>query len=457
MSKRRLHLHRRIFLRGAGGVALGLPLLNMFESTVRAEAGVSDDGFPLRFVVIFTPNGVVPETWWPQGTPTEQNWELNSSLEPLAPYKDQLLMLDGINMPAAHRDAGPGEPHQRGMGVVLTGRPLQEGDMVGGNGETAGWADGISIDQAIAAQIGSTTPFGSLELGVRADHVGGSEVRNRFSYAGPAQPLSPVIDPVQTWSLLFSELNMDPSEMARLRQRRVSVLDAVHEQFAALETKAGSEDRIRLEQHAALVSELQTRIDSVPVLGESCEPPLGPDSMDPNSEDTMQQVSELQIDMLTMALACDLTRVATLQFSNSRNHVRFPWLGSGSDGHYISHAWNSDPSAANEVSVRRRWYAGQLARLLGRLQEVPEGDGTMLDHTVVLWVSEIAHGDHSHDRMPFVMAGNLAGHFRTGRYLDFGGQSHNDLLVSLQNAFGIDSQTFGASQFCTGPLVGLTV
>ena len=453
---RQQKLHRRTLLRGAGGVAVGLPLLNMFESTVRAEAGVTDDGFPLRFIVLYHPNGVNTNTWWPTGSPSEHNWELNTSLQPLAPFKDQLILLDGINMPAAYSSAGPGEPHQRGMGVVLTGRPLQQGDMVGGNGETSGWGDGISIDQSIAQHIGTTTPFASLELGVRADRNGGGDVRCRFSYAGPAQPLAPINDPVQTWNLLFSELNIDPSEMARLRDRRVSVLDAVHEQFAALEAKAGSEDRARLEQHAALVSELQTRIGTVPVLGESCEPPPSPQEIAVDDDNTMQAISELQIDMMVMALACDLTRVASLQWCNSRNHIRFPSLDSMSDGHYIGHSWNSDPAAANEVTVRREWYAGQVARLLGRLAEIPEGESTMLDHTVVLWVSEIAHGNHSHDRMPFLMAGSLAGHFNTGRHVDFGGASHNDLLVSLQNAFGIESEVFGEPQFCSGPLSGLT-
>jgi hypothetical protein len=103
------------------------------------------------------------------------------------------------------------------------------------------------------------------------------------------------------------------------------------------------------------------------------------------------------------------------------------------------------------------WYATQFGRMLERMREIPEGDGTILDHTVVLWVSELATGNHSHQRMPFVTAGNIAGHFHTGRHLDFGGRSNNDMYVSIQNAFGIESQTFGDPEFCTGPLAGLTV
>ena len=448
---------RRSFLRGAGGAALALPLL---QQTLRsrpghAEPGVAEDGFPLRFVVFFHPNGVWPPTWWPQGAPTEQSFELASSLQPLQPFKDQLLILDGIDMPAA--DAGPGEDHQQGMGAVLSGWPLQAGNFVGGDGSLAGWGNGISVDQVIAQHVGTTTPFGSLEFGVRASAFGGSEVRTRMVYAGPAQPISPVDDPAAMWSLLFSELDLSPTEMATLRAKRVSVLDVVQGQFAALEARAGSEDRQRLQQHAALVTELEQRISNEPVLGESCVVPAVPPALAPDSASTMDQISRLQLDMMVMAFACDLTRVASIQYSNGMNHTQFPWIGSMSDGHALSHAGPTDDASWAEWSQRERWYAEQFGYLMQRMSEIPEGEGTMLDHTVILWANELAQGNtHSHERMPFVLGGNLAGHFRTGRYLAYDHAPHNDLLVSLCNAFGIESQTFGDPAFCTGPLAGLT-
>jgi hypothetical protein len=448
--------HRRAFLRGAGGAALALPLLQMYAGKGRAaEPGVAEDGFPLRFVVFFHPNGVWPPSWWPQGTPTEDQWELASSLQPLQPYKDKLLVLDGIDMPAA--DAGPGEDHQQGMGAVLSGKPLQVGNFVGGDGSLAGWGDGITVDQAIAHHIGTTTPFGSLEFGVRASAFGGSEVRTRMIYAGPAQPISPIDDPAQMWSLLFSELDLDPSEMAILRDKRVSVLDTVTQQFAALEGRAGAEDRIRLQQHAALVADLELRLKNTAALGESCVPPGAPPGLAPDSASTMDQVSALQLDMLVMALACDLTRVASIQYSNGMNHTQFPWIGSMTDGHGLSHAGDGDVAAWAEWSQREHWYATQFAYMLQRMSEIPEGETTMLDHTVILWVNELAQGNtHSHTRMPFLTAGSLGGHFRTGRYVAYQNQPHNNLLVSLQNAFGIESPTFGSPEFCTGPLAGLT-
>ncbi|MCX4240225.1 DUF1552 domain-containing protein [Paraliomyxa miuraensis] len=446
---------RRSFLRGAAGAAFALPLLQMHQRTAHAEAGIAEDGFPLRFVVFFHPNGVWPPTWWPQGNPTENQFELASSLQPLQPFKDQLLILDGVDMPAA--DAGPGEDHQQGMGAVLSGMALQAGGFVGGDGSLAGWGNGISVDQVIAQHIGGTTPFGSLEFGVRASAFGGSEVRTRMVYAGPAQPISPIDDPVAMWNLLFSELNLSPSEMAVLRAKRVSVLDTVQGQFAALEARAGAEDRLRLQQHAALVTELETRLSTEPVLGESCVIPAAPPALNPDSAGTMDQISTLQLDMMVMAFACDLTRVASIQYSNGMNHTQFPWIGSSTDGHALSHAGMTDEASWAEWSMRERWYGTQFAHLMQRMSEIPEGDGTMLDHTVILWVNELSQGNtHSHERMPFVLGGNLAGHFRTGRYLAYDHQPHNNLLLSLVHAFGIDQATFGDPAFCTGPLPGLT-
>jgi hypothetical protein len=449
-------IQRRTFLRSASGAALALPLLQLGRGrSARAEPGVAADGFPLRFIVFFHPNGVWPPTWWPGGTPSEHAWELGPSLVPLQPWKDRLLILDGIDMPAA--DAGPGEDHQQGMGAVLSGHPLQAGNFVGGDGSLAGWGNGVTVDQVIAQHVGATTPFGSIELGVRASAFGGSEVRTRMIYAGPAQPIAPIDDPVATWNLLFSELSLSPSEMAELRAKRVSVLDTVQGQFSALEARAGAEDRLRLQQHAQLVLELEERIGNEAVLGESCVLPAAPPAHAPDSSSTMNLVSTLQLDMMVMAFACDLTRVASIQYSNGMNHTQFPWIGSMSDGHALSHAGDSDGAAWGEWALRERWYAEQVAYLLGRMSEIPEGEGTMLDHVVLLWVNELAQGNtHSHQRMPFVMAGDLGGHFRTGRYLAYDHQPHNDLLVSLQNAFGIESQTFGDPAFCTGPLGGLT-
>lgn len=446
-------MHRRQMLRGALGSMLALPLLDLAVRDVKAALpGVAPDGYPLRFVVFFNPNGCWPATWFPTGTETE--FALAQSMTSLEPFKDKLLILDGVDMPAV--DAGPGEDHQQGMGGVLTGRPLQVGGFVGGDGSLAGWGDGVSIDQRIAQHIGATTPLGSVEAGIRASAYTGSEVRSRIVYSGAAQPLPPEDNPSAIWGRMFGDFSADPTAMAVLRAKRVSVLDTVAGQFDAIKQQAGIDDRTRLDQHAALVRDLELRLQNEPVLGEHCMLPGAPAAVNPDDAGSMHLVSQAHIDLIAMAFACDITRVASLQYSNGANHHTFPFVGSNSDGHGLSHAADDDAVSWAEWTVRQTWYCEQFAYLLGKLAAIPEGDVTMLDHTVVLWVNELSKGNsHSHQRMPFVLAGSGGGYFRTGRYVTHVNAPHNDLLVSLQNAFGIEEQVFGAPEYCTGPLANL--
>ena len=320
----------------------------------------------------------------------------------------------------------------------------------------AGWGDGISIDQRIAQHIGAGTPLASVEAGIRASAYTGSEVRSRIVYSGAAAPLPPEDNPSGVWGRMFGDFTADPTEMAIRRGKRLSVLDTVTQQFDAVRAQAGVDDRARLDQHADLVRDLELRLQNEPVLGEHCMVPGAPAAVNPDDAGSMHLVSQAHIDLVTMAFACDITRVASFQYSNGANHHTFPFVGSNSDGHGLSHAADEDAVAWAEWTVRQTWYCEQFAYLLGKLAAIPEGDVTMLDHTVVLWVNELSKGNsHSHQRMPFVLAGSGGGYFRTGRYLQYANAPHNDLLVSLQNAFGIEEQVFGAPEFCTGALGGL--
>lgn len=459
MSRRRMT--RRSFLRGLGGAAVALPLLGAFGRDAMAQAApgsMTADGFPKRFIYLFHPNGTMQEDFWPTAGSSERDFELSRILTPLEAHRDKLIIPEGINLDSGGGEFGPGEPHQRGMGTVLTGRPLQEGDFVGGDGSLAGWADGISLDQHLAQQIGSSTPFKSLHLGVRADTTAPTaEVRTRISYTGPAQPVPPQNDPLVVFQDLFSDFETEPAELQAIREQRKSILDTVAGQIDAVNKRVGARDRLRLESHLAMVRDLEVRLENERVTGEACYAPAEPDALEPDSEDTMPDIARLHVDLMVMALACDLTRVASLQFSNAKNHIRFPWLDSLGDGHQLSHAGPSNDSAHEEWVKRDAWFASQFAYLLTKLDSVQEGDGTMLDNTVVLWINELSQGNtHSHINMPFVMAGSAGGYFDTGRYLQYDNASHSDLLVSIQNAFGIEDETFGDERFVNGPLSGLT-
>lgn len=438
---------RRLFLKGAGGVSLGLPLFTSWPAHGQTM------NFPKRFIVFFHPNGTIPDAWFPTPGATERDFTMSEILQPLEPHRQKLILLDGVHMQAP--DAGPGEPHQQGMGALLTGKRLQEGTFVGGDGSLAGWGDGESVDQLIASYISQGTRFASIQFGVRAT---GAAVRHRLSYAGPARPLPPQNAPRAVFGNLFRDFMVEPDERERQRLRRKSILDAVRGQFAHVRTKVSVADRDKLDTHLEFVRDIERRLDLMGPTTPRCEVPSEPPQLDAVHEDNMGTVSRLQTDLLVAAMACDLTRVASIQYSTGANNIRFSFMGSYTDDHQLSHAGNGDATSRSEWIARQRWYAEQFKYLLDRLDAIPEGSGTMLDNTVIFWGSELAVGNtHSHVNMPFLLAGRAGGQLDTGRYVRFpSGRQHNDLHVALLNLMGIAETTFGDPDFCNGALPGLT-
>jgi hypothetical protein len=178
--------------------------------------------------------------------------------------------------------------------------------------------------------------------------------------------------------------------------------------------------------------------------------------VDPNAEGDMPSVLANHLDLLAAAFACDLTRVASLQISTGQNRIRYPWVNSLGEGHSLSHAGPSNADARAELVARERWHTEALARFLGRLEDIPEGDGTALDNTLVLWGTDVSVGNtHTLTNLPYLMLGSASGYFRTGRFLQYQGASNSDLLVSVLNAMGVEAQSFGHPDFATGPLSGL--
>jgi hypothetical protein len=454
---------RRTFLRGVGGAGLALPLFSSISCAPGAGTGSVRQGlsgFPLRFVVWYMPNGNISRELPPA-------WDFTGSvMEPLIPFQSKLLLLTGLDM-SVHNQ-GPGEPHQQGM-AFLTGRRLNPGVMVGGDGTLAGWASGISVDQRIADEIGTTTPKRSLHFGVQSTNYGGTEVRTVMSYRGADDPIANEISPWAMYNSAFSELGADPAVLEARRIRRRSILDLVGRQYETVIPKLSSDDRRKLDQHLTSIRDVEMRLDNPSAeLGGSCSvPDVGPE-FSPTDPAAYPMIGRLHMDLLAMSLACDVTRVATIQWSASTNNRPYPFLsydeGTGAgpqpiqgDEHILGHEPDSTVSAWNKLRVIRRWYMEQLAYLLGKLESIPEGDGTMLDNTVVLLGSEISAGNsHSHMDAPFLIAGSAAGYFGTNRRLDFGEVPHNDLLVSLLQSMGLPDTTFGEPEFCTGPLTGLT-
>jgi len=448
-----LRISRRNVLRAASGALLALPVLPSLQRQARAEASAA----PKRFVTMYTPNGVIHDGWWPTAVTSESEFTLSFSHEPLKAYKDRLLILGGLEMKVALE--GAGGPHQRGIGGLFTNMQLGEGVFVDGCGRTAGWANGISIDQKIAAAIGTTSPVASLQLGVRATE---NDVQGRISYSGPGTPLPPLTTPLDVYKRVFEKFLPPPTSpdddaaKVLLAQRR-SVLDAVASEFAALDSRLSAQDRQTLDQHLTMVRDVERRLSLG--IGE-CAKPDAPPALDPVSETDMPKIAELQLDLLALAFACDLTRVASFEISTALNRIRYPWLMSLGEGHALSHSGASDADAKAQLLSRQNWHASLIARLFDRLAAVKEGEGSVLDNTLLFWGNEVSMGTtHSHDNMPFLIAGG-DWYFRTGRYVQYTDttkNSHGDLLVTLLNAMDVPDTTFGDPRYSTGPLSGLAL
>ncbi len=444
---------RRQFAQLLAGAFSTLPLLEALPA--RAQDGAAA---PKRLVLLYNPNGTITDAFWPTAGATEREFTLGPILQPFADFQDRLLVLNGIEISVANEPrVGPGGPHQKGLGGLFTGRELQTGTMADGDGSLAGWANGISVDQEVVQRLNPPTLLPSLELGVRAT---ASDVMGRISYSGPGSPVPPMNDPGEVFQRLNSGFMQDLAgpEQAVAREQRRLVMAAVQSQYAALRPRVSLRDRQKLERHADFLNGIVRRLDYGIRPGPACVQPAEPRKVAVEDAQDMPDIAKLQMDLLALALACDLTRVASVQFSTAINNIAFPWLNSTAEGHNLSHRGPSDTAARDQLVARSTWYAEQIAYLVRQLAAVTEGDRTLLDNTVLVWGNELSVGNtHSHENVPFLLIGSAGGYFRTGRYLNFGGVPNNRLLISLLNAMGVETSSFGHPDFGQGgPLPNLT-
>lgn len=456
-------LNRRAVLRGLGGAALSLPFLEAMgcskdyapasERTGRAASGVT---FPKRLVIFYTPNGTVPPDFFPSSPVFTDQEELSPILAPLKAHNRDLLVLGNVSALSALRE-GPGDAHQKGTGQCLTGKAVQEGDFPGDAGLSCGWADGISVDQEVANHIGKSNKLLSLELGVLTF---GSNIGSRLSYSGPAQPLPPETDPYAVFDRVFGDLSLDPSKPNVKTSQRKAVLDKVASDYKALKGRLGTADREKLDGHLTAIEDIASRLDkgTVPTNPACMIPTLG-QGVDSTKIANMPEVAKLQMDLLTMALTCDVTRVVNLMWTNSATAKVLSFLGPDmTEGHHpMAHVGYADTVNRDKLMRISRFYAEQLAYLITRLKSIPEGDGTLFDNTLIVWTNEHADGNHLRVNMPYVFAGTAGGYFKPGRHVVQAREvGHQNMLVSVLNAMGVDTMTFGDPNYCTGPLTGLT-
>ncbi|MCA9233462.1 MAG: DUF1552 domain-containing protein [Planctomycetales bacterium] len=439
---------RREFLAKTGISAAAGSLLWNLPSFV--AAGSSATAPKQRLVFVFSPNGVIPKHFWPDTTGEE--FELKRIIEPLSDFKSRLLTLHGV----CNQLKGDGDGHMRGIGCLLTGIELFPGDIQGGSDTPAGWSQGISIDQHIKNRLQSDpatqTRFGSLEFGVMVPDR--ADTWTRMSYAGPNQPVAPIDDPYRMFDKLYGK--------SKNKQLLASVLDDLAGDFKKAENLISSEDRQLLQNHLTMIREVEQELaaqlapqDEQPDAGHAV-PELPANIQAVN--DNIPQITRMQMDLLVNSFVADFARVATFQITNSVGQPRMRWLGIDEGHHGLSHEPDSNEDAYEKLIKINTWYCEQVAYLAKRLDETPEpgGEGSMLDHTTIVWTNELGKGNnHTRDNIPFVLVGGGLG-FKTGRAMDFGKVPHNRLLLSFTEAMGHPEKVFGKPEFCAdGSLTGL--
>jgi hypothetical protein len=437
---------RREFLRKAGlsamgiQMALGLPSLLHASETARKQ----------RLVFVFSPNGVIPQHFWPETL--GKDFELKRILQPLADFKDQTMTLHGV----CNRIKGDGDGHMRGIGCLLTGIELFPGDIQGGSDTPAGWSQGISVDQHIKnclqANPATQTRFGSLEFGVMVPDR--ADTWTRMSYAGPNQPVAPIDDPYQMFDKLYGQ--------QKNRKMLASVLDGLQDDFTRLEKMISSEDRRILQEHLEMVRKVEKDLQTEVAASEKqadvghAVPELPPNVDEKN--ENMPQITRMQVDLMVNSFAADFARIASFQITNSVGQPRMKWLGIEEGHHSLSHEPDSNEDAYEKLIQINTWYCEQVAYLAKRLSETPEpgGNGSMLDNTTIVWTNELGKGNsHTRNNIPFVLVGGGLG-WNMGQAIDYKAVPHNRLLMSFCEAMGHPVDSFGNPDYCSdGVLTGL--
>ncbi len=453
-------MDRRTVLRGVAGVSIALPWLEAMG--VRPARAASP--FPKRFIAFFTPNGNMRETFTPSGTDPSGS----RILMPLAPYKDYVTVIDGLDNAAAQYKSGDihiGDAHMRGMGTMLTCSELLPGPSKGGceaSCSGAGLAGGPSLDQWIVQklELRAKTKFPSLELGVQLRR-GGADVFGYTSFSAANTPLPPDDSPSRVFTRIFGSFTgggVDPSAFERLRSERKSILDTAVRHYQSMSVKLGASDRQKMDAHLQGVRDLELRVNT-PAAANSSKSCIKPAA--PMASTDYRTVAKQQLDLLTMAIACDLTRVASFMWERAVGDTVFGWLGTTRGHHDLSHDPDSSVATVEVLNKINTWFAEQLAYLMGNLKAIPEGTGNILDNTAILWCNELSRGNnHSSFGMQYVLAGKAGGALKTNRVLKFDSKarvSHGNMLVSIMNAMDVPGTTFGnAGRFANGPLAGLS-
>jgi hypothetical protein len=421
-------LSRRTLLRGMLGgsaVSLALPPLDaFFDGHGRAYASTGE--FPTRFGLFFWGNGILPDRWIPAQSGAE--WALSEQLAPLANVREHLTLVSGTEVKVSNIDA-----HISGPAGLLSGRS----NIIRDGGYTFA---APTLDQLVAAELGASTRFRSIEVGVQPGLVG-------LSFNGPDSRNPPETSAAALFDRLFGAGFRLPGEEPiydpTLALRR-SVLDAVLADASALEGRLGAVDKARLDQHMTAVRALELRIarmeEDPPELAACLRPEAPPEVPDVEGRVQMRARSAVLSELVAMAFACDLTRSLSFWYSDPLSDVLY--AGATAGHHQLTHDEPGDQPQVHDILLE---IMGSFADLIEALRAIPEGDGTVLDHSAILGTTDVSYGrTHQIDEFPMLIAGSACGRLKTGQhYRSSTKENAGKVPLSILRALGINAGSFG--------------
>ncbi len=441
-----LRVSRRTMLRGVGTV-VALPFLDaMMPGALTAPAASRP---PRRMAVLYVPNGAHMPDWTPK---TEgAGFDLPAILQPLAPFRDDLLILSELTCDKGRPHGDGGGDHARASSAFLTG--CQARKTAGAN-----FRSGVSADQVAASRLGERTRLPSLELGIERYRGTGNcdsgyscVYEHTISWRSPTSPLPNEVDPRLVFERLFAERPNDPDRLKRNRLR-ASVLDAVMEDARGLNNRLGGADRQKLDQYLSCVRELELRIARAETL-----PPVQPPAGAVKPQQAPADLAEhfrLMCDLMVLAFQTDVTRIITCMFGREGSEQKYRMVGISEGHHELTHHRNN-PEKIAKVRTINTYHIQQFAYLLGKLKSIPDGEGNLLDNCIIAYGSGNSDGNrHTHENLPILLAGKGGGSLKTGRHIRYPRETPvNNLWLAMLDRMGAPTESLGDS---TGVLTGLS-
>jgi hypothetical protein len=432
------HLSRRMFLQGVGAT-VALPLL---DSMVGAQTPLPQSAAApkTRFVACYIPHGATMDKWTPATEGT--GFTFTEILKPLEPFRDRINVISGLAHPyvagAGGADVSAGANHTRAAAVFLTGAVPERGAQA---------HLGVSADQVAAQHIGQDTPLPSLELSIEEAVLAceasfSCAYRNSISWKSPTQPLPMYDNPRLVFEKLFGVGATDAERHGRRSVSRCQ-LDSVMGQVASLQKDLPPGDRRRLTQYLEDVREIERRIQRAEA---SSRADLTLPEVPAGVPTTFQEHLKLLMDLQVIALQADITRVSTLMFARELSTAVYPETTIRDPFHNLSHHSN-DRGNMDRFAQLNAYHMTKFAYLVGKLKAVPDGDGTLLDHSLVVYGSSLSDGNqHNFSPLPIVLAGGASGKVKGGRHLMFPKDTHmSNLLLAMLDTVGVPLERFGDS------------